>query len=121
MAPEESGVGGKVSSVVEKGSAVLHQGLPGKYFMGLSAIGAERPPQYVQMLRGERGVSKGLLSSPRALEFLTASVKARQAQELYWCWLGSSWLWEHSNNAFPPWSTAEEQIVWAPLTPPLWP
>jgi hypothetical protein len=45
------GVEGRVSSVGEKGTFVLHQFQPGKYFTGLRAIGAER--QYMQMVRGE--------------------------------------------------------------------
>lgn len=40
-------------------------------------------------------MNKGHLSSPLTPEFLTASAKACQAQELDWCW-----LWEHSNTAF---------------------
>lgn len=61
--------------------------------MGLSTIGADGQ-------RRARGVNKGHLPSPLAPEFLTASAKACQAQELVWCWLGSCWLWEHSNTAF---------------------
>lgn len=85
MVPAESGVEGRVSSVVEKGTFVLHQFRPGKYFMGLSTIGADGQ-------RRVRGVNKGHLPSPLAPEFLTASAKACQAQELVWCWLGSCWL-----------------------------
>lgn len=47
-------------------------------------------------------------------------VKACQAQELYQGWLGSSWPWEHSNAAFSPWGTAEEQITCGPLIRLLW-
>lgn len=89
----------KVSPVVEKGTAVLYQVLPGTRFMGLSTVGAEGSLSAWRWSE-ELGASKGHLSSPLALEFLTASVKACQTQELYWCWLGCSWLWEHSNTAF---------------------
>lgn len=55
MVQAESGVEGKVSSVVEKGMAVLHQVLPGKCFMGLSTVGAEQQPQCMEMVgRGVR-------------------------------------------------------------------
>lgn len=50
MVQAESGVEGKVSSVVEKGTAVLYQVLPGKCFMGLSTVGTEGQPQCMEMV-----------------------------------------------------------------------